>query len=99
LARAALVGSDVKDVGVTVAEHLEITQRSNTIIDQVVASTSGLHVLDPLPFLSRDGICFAEYEGKALYYDRQHLTITGAGLLEPMFTRAFSRLRRPSRSS
>ena len=86
LARAALLGEDPESVGVRVADHAAFTRRSNEIIDRVAAASPGLRVLDPVPYLSRDGQCFAEHDGRPLYYDYQHLTRFGARFVTPLFT-------------
>jgi peptidoglycan/LPS O-acetylase OafA/YrhL len=93
LARAVLLGRDPSAIGTTVEEHQEMTAQSNGIIDRVASVAPNLVVLDPIPYLSRDGHCIAEESGEALYYDRQHLTVLGARLLEPMFAAAFNLLR------
>ncbi len=85
LARAELLGGDVEEVGVPVALHEKVTQRSNDMIDHVEATVRGLLVLDPIPYLSREKRCVAEVGGRPLYYDYQHLTTFGAEQLTPMF--------------
>jgi hypothetical protein len=85
LARAELFGEEVEEVGIPVEQHAQFTQRSNEIIDHVIAATPGVIDLDPIPYLSRDGRCIAEEAGRALYYDYQHLTRFGATFLTPMF--------------
>jgi hypothetical protein len=85
LAKATLLGWDVDEVGVPVRQHAQFTQRSNEMIDRVARAVPALRVLDPIPYLSRDGRCFAEVDGRPLYYDYQHLTRFGAGFLRPMF--------------
>lgn len=85
LAKATLLGQDVDEVGVPVRRHAQFTQRSNEMIDRVARAVPALRVLDPIPYLSQDGRCFAEVGGRPLYYDYQHLTRFGAGYLRPMF--------------
>lgn len=85
LALASLLGDDVEEVGVAVEDHEKFTHRSNDYIDEIAAATPGLLVLDPIPYLSENGRCLAEWHGRPLYYDYQHLTRFGAGFLTPMF--------------
>jgi hypothetical protein len=85
LARATLLGEDVDEVGIPVEKHEQFTQRSNEMIDRVLAAAPQSIDLDPIPYLSRDGRCIAEESGRALYYDYQHLTRYGAEFLKPMF--------------
>lgn len=97
LVRASVLGEDVDEVGVPVAKHAQYTQRSNEIIDRVAAASPGLMVLDPIPYLSREGRCIAEESGRALYYDYQHLTRFGASFLRPMFASMVHTVATPRR--
>ncbi len=92
LAKAALLGEDVDAVGVRVADHARFTHRSNEIIDRIAAREPHLRVIDPIPYLARDGRCLAEEGGRALYYDYQHLTRHGAEFLRPMFASLIQRV-------
>jgi peptidoglycan/LPS O-acetylase OafA/YrhL len=85
LARAALLGDAPQSVGVRVKDHNMFTRRSNEIIDRVARKNPLLKVLDPVPYLSRAGHCFAEQDGRPVYYDYQHLTRFGAQFLTPLF--------------
>jgi peptidoglycan/LPS O-acetylase OafA/YrhL len=49
----------------------------------------GVKVLDPLPYLCRDGRCYASKDGRALYYDQGHLSEYGNKLLVPMFEEVY----------
>ena len=49
----------------------------------------GVKVLDPLPYLCRDGRCYASKDGRALYYDHGHLSEYGNKLLVPMFEEVY----------
>lgn len=49
----------------------------------------GVKVLDPLPYLCRDGRCYASKDGRALYYDHGHLSEYGNKLLVPMFKEVY----------
>lgn len=95
LALAALLGRDVHDVGVSVAEHFVYTRRSNSILDDIARTEHRLIVLDPIPYLSRNGHCIAESAGHALYFDNQHLTLFGAGFLRPLFAALVRRVEAP----
>lgn len=49
----------------------------------------GVHILDPLPYLCRDGRCWGDKDGLPLYYDDDHLNERGAALLLPLFQTMF----------
>ena len=49
----------------------------------------GVKILDPLPYLCRDGRCFGSKDGRPLYYDDDHLSEFGNRLLVPMFAEVF----------
>ncbi len=99
LALASLLGDEVEEVGVAVEDHEKFTDRSNDYIDEIAAGTPGLLVLDPIPYLSEDGRCLAERDGRPLYYDYQHLTRFGAGFLTPMFEPVLRSIVRPGEVS
>lgn len=46
-------------------------------------------ILDPLPYLCRDGRCHGAKDGRPLYYDDDHLSEHGNKLLVPMFAEIF----------
>lgn len=49
----------------------------------------GVKILDPLPYLCRDGRCYGTKDGRPLYYDDDHLSEWGNKLLVPMFAEIF----------
>ncbi len=49
----------------------------------------GVRILDPLPYLCRDGRCHGSRDGQPLYYDDDHLSEYGNKLLVPMFQQVF----------
>jgi len=53
------------------------------------AAQCGVKILDPLPYLCWGGRCHGIKDGKALYSDFNHLSLTGAALLEPLFAQMF----------
>jgi peptidoglycan/LPS O-acetylase OafA/YrhL len=55
----------------------------------------GVRVLDPLPYLCRDGRCYASKDGRALYYDHGHLSEYGNKLLVPMFAEVYRSIGAP----
>lgn len=49
----------------------------------------GVNILNPLPYLCKDGRCWGDAAGRPLYSDSNHLSAFGSTLLLPMFQRAF----------
>lgn len=49
----------------------------------------GIKILDPLPYLCRDGRCYGSLKGRPLYSDDDHLSEFGNELLAPMFKEVF----------
>lgn len=50
----------------------------------------GVQILDPLPYLCDDKVCYGSRNGTPLYADDNHLNALGSHLLVPMFAKAFS---------
>jgi hypothetical protein len=49
----------------------------------------GVTLLDPLPYLCKDGKCSGVSNGKSVYFDGTHLSEHGNKLLVPMFQKIF----------
>jgi len=54
------------------------------------AKRCGARILDPLPYLCDNERCYGSRHGRPLYYDDDHLSMTGAALLSPMFAPVFA---------
>lgn len=52
----------------------------------------GIKILDPTPYLCRDGRCYGSQNGRPLYVDDDHLSEFGNKLLVPMFSKVFQEL-------
>lgn len=52
----------------------------------------GVRILDPLPYLCRDGRCYGSQKGHPIYVDDDHLSEFGNKLLVPVFRRIFDEL-------
>lgn len=81
-ARAALFRRAVPEA-LSVAEHEAYNAQVNPALDEL--AKSGVRLLDPLPYLSKDGRCVVEENGRLLYRDRAHLTVEGARKLRRLF--------------
>jgi peptidoglycan/LPS O-acetylase OafA/YrhL len=84
LAKARLVGQDVRRVGVSLATHRTRVSSAEQAIRQAIGP--GVILLDPAEQLvDGDGVCRTERDGRALYRDEHHLSVTGAQELRPLF--------------
>jgi peptidoglycan/LPS O-acetylase OafA/YrhL len=89
LVSAVLRGRDPEQLGLPLAEHHEACRLQDPIFEGV--SAPGVTVLDPTDlFVSSNNLCRVAEGGKALYCDKQHLTVAGAMLLRPLFEPIFA---------
>lgn len=49
----------------------------------------GVKILDPLPYLCRDGRCYGDRDGQPIYSDDDHMNERGGDLLTPLFRQVF----------
>ena len=83
LARAALIGADPDTLGISVAEHRRQAVAEDALVRKL--EHRGVIILDPTKCLSdSNGICRAEWNEKAAYWDSHHLTLSGALRLTPI---------------
>lgn len=54
----------------------------------------GVQILDPLPYLCDEKVCYGSKRGEPLYLDDNHLNALGSSLLAPMFSKAFAAMPR-----
>jgi peptidoglycan/LPS O-acetylase OafA/YrhL len=88
LAKASQLGRDVRSVGVPLELHRKNNQNADRVFARLAASDA--IVLDPTPyFVDENGLCRAEYNDEAMYFDVHHLSIAGASRLKPMFEQIF----------
>ena len=81
-------GGSPESISIPMEKHLEMNRNVEPWFNQL--SSSGVKVLDPAPFfLDAHSRLSAVKNGKALYTDGNHLSITGARLLMPLFAPAF----------
>jgi hypothetical protein len=83
LVNASRFGWDMNRIGVSVAEHLEQQKFVNAVIDSLAGD--GVTILDPLPLLRDGDRTLIMRDGKSLYRDADHLSISGSRLLRPLF--------------
>ena len=84
-----LWGETVPDVSISLHDYHQRHAYAWEAQD-AAAKQCGVKILDPLPYLCWNGRCHGIKNGKALYYDDDHLSETGARLLLPMFRSVFA---------
>jgi peptidoglycan/LPS O-acetylase OafA/YrhL len=79
-------------LSMTRESHLEKTQKFQQFVANL--KNSEVEVYDPSEFLCNSdvGCLFATVDSKPYYFDSNHLTLTGASLLKPLFERLLSRI-------
>lgn len=77
----------------TRGDFLARNGRTVALLEQLAAA-HGARVLRPDQWLCADGGCAVLDQGRPLYYDTDHLTRTGAMLLEDMLRPAFQEMQR-----
>ncbi len=84
----ALVWGKHRDVSISLAHYHE---RQNFIwgAQDAARSRCGVKILDPLPYLCKDGRCQSAKNGRPIYFDDDHLSEFGNKLLVPMFAEVF----------
>jgi len=98
LAAAVRFGKDPTKIGVPLQEHLERTAFVSKLFDKL--ADSSVVVLDPARFLTdAAGLCRAELNGRALYFDRHHLSIYGEMQLQPLLNPIFLESMHPAHAA
>jgi peptidoglycan/LPS O-acetylase OafA/YrhL len=88
LARKAIWGGEM-DVILPWADYI---QRQQFVLDALdrAHDQCGVEILDPTPVLCPDGACHGAQNGRALYYDDDHLSQFGNQKLVPLFRTVFA---------
>lgn len=91
LARAVWHGRKADDLGLPLPEYRREYQRQEPLFTGLSATYPKVTILDPTElFVTSSGLCRAAQNGRALYYDSGHLSVTGAMLLRPLFAPIFA---------
>lgn len=86
MGRSLLSGQD-KRVSVSLAEYNERNKIALRLLDEV-ASTCNVTLLDPIPYLCDGERCYGDVDGIPVFFDDDHLNMSGADLLKPLFEKA-----------
>jgi peptidoglycan/LPS O-acetylase OafA/YrhL len=88
MARAMITGR-ARDISLSLSEY---KQRHRLVWEAQDAARErcGVKILDPLPYLCKDGRCQALIGGRPIYTDNNHLSTYGGGYLVPLFAQMFA---------
>ncbi|MBN3966985.1 acyltransferase [Pseudomonas gregormendelii] len=88
MARSLLIGDDHRRLSVTIEDY---NKRNAFLLEtqDMAARQCGIKLLDPLPYLCSEGVCWGDKDGLPLFYDDDHMNERGASLLIPMFREVF----------
>jgi hypothetical protein len=90
LASAILHGQNPEALGLTPAEQRAQSMRQDPIFEGLAKGSSRVTVLDPTTFFEdTTGRCRVAKDGKALYFDSDHVSVAGAMMLQPLFEPIF----------
>jgi peptidoglycan/LPS O-acetylase OafA/YrhL len=87
LARNIFNGTNNDDLSIDYNLYLQRNKHVRRLISRT-AVKNGVQVLDPVPYLCFDGRCMAQFKGRPIYYDGDHMSEYGNKLLVPMFQSA-----------
>lgn len=88
MARAMITGRQ-REISISRAEYAQRHAQAVAAQDAAQAQC-GVHILDPVPYLCDKDRCEALKDGKAMYYDANHLNSFGDSRLVPLFSQIFS---------
>jgi peptidoglycan/LPS O-acetylase OafA/YrhL len=84
LARNILNGTNSDNLSIDYNLYLQRNEQVRRLISRTAAK-NGIPVLDPVPYLCFDGRCMAQFKGRPIYFDGDHMSEYGNKLLAPMF--------------
>ncbi|MBB5392879.1 MULTISPECIES: acyltransferase family protein [unclassified Herbaspirillum] len=85
-----------RDCAYTPQENAALRAQYNDAVKALQASLPGLAVYDPTPVFCGDGKCMAKVQGKYLYNDNQHISVTASQMvLERMAQQGLLQLQQP----
>lgn len=87
MGRAAMLGKQER-VSISMDEYRQRNAFTWETQD-LAAERCGVTILDPLPYLCRDGKCYGDADGHPLYFDDDHLSEYGTDRLRPLFQQMF----------
>jgi peptidoglycan/LPS O-acetylase OafA/YrhL len=89
LAKSLILGKPTTDVSIAETDYDKRNAIARAAIEEASAKC-GVKVLDPLPYLCRDGRCYGSDKLMPLYIDGDHLSKRGSERLLPLFRPIFN---------
>lgn len=89
LARQMMTGRPAPDIFLPVADYEERHRTVVAALDEV-RDRCGAILLDPVPYLCKDGRCLGSQDRIPFYFDDDHLNERGNQALAPMFSEVFA---------
>jgi peptidoglycan/LPS O-acetylase OafA/YrhL len=88
LSRALSFGLEAPQISITESDY---NMRHSFIwaAQDEASRQCGIKLLNPLPYLCKDGVCSGAREGRPIYFDDNHLSEYGNKILIPMFRTMF----------
>lgn len=83
------------DVGISLQQYHQRHERVRSI-NREFSLSCGVKILDPVPYLCDDKMCWGSVGGRSLYYDDDHLSEYGNRRLVPLFSQIVAKLEAPS---
>jgi len=84
LAKNLLLGNGDYDLSIDFNLYSQRNRRVRNLLNEI-ATIHSIQILDPIPYLCHNGRCMAQFEGRPIYYDGDHMSEYGNKLLTPMF--------------
>lgn len=89
ISRSIMLGREKVDVSISLSDYYK--RHAFVWESQDLARKEcGVKILNPLPYLCKEGRCWGSVNGKPIYYDDDHLSESGNKLLTPMFAQIFN---------
>jgi len=90
MAVAIMRGYDPSEIGITLQEHMLDIRSQDPVFEGLTEKFAGVAILNPSDlFKTASGRCRVLAGGKSVYSDANHLSVTGSGLLRPLFEPIF----------
>lgn len=88
-----ILNNELHDLSLDYNLYLQRNKNVRKIINEV-ANANRIQVLDPIPYLCNDKRCIAQFEGRPIYFDGDHMSEYGNKILIPMFKSAIDKHQR-----
>ena len=89
MGKAMLLGEAGDDFSIPKSLYLDRNLLAFEMLEKT-AQLERVKTLDPAPYLCDEKRCFAQQDGRPLFFDGDHLSEFGNKLLSPMFERALA---------